>query len=282
MDQGSFSGGGDAGATMPDVWHPPGFAAMMRADVSALDRPSDRFVCHLLSAIAGWQVKAIHGLEHVGPDRDPFILAFNHTTMREWALVPVLLIGLRGGRFIHFIADWNFQVVPGIGFIMRRGRVITVTHKDSWPKFLNRLKRFYADGRSARQQAADYLARGASIGIFPEGNVNRDPKVLLPGRTGAARLSLETGAPVVPAGIRFPNADPDKPIGENQAMEVHIGPPLRPPAATPAPPAADVRAWHLTIMSEIARLSAKSLPPSLAASDAGTATASVASPATDP
>jgi hypothetical protein len=41
-------------------------------------------------------------------------------------------------------------------------------------------------------------------------------------------------------------------------MEIHVGPPLYPPAtATPAP-LAEVRLWHATLMTEIANLSGKS------------------------
>ena len=34
----------------------------------------------------------------------------------------------RGGRLIHFLADWNFRLIPGIGLMYRRAETITVTH----------------------------------------------------------------------------------------------------------------------------------------------------------
>jgi 1-acyl-sn-glycerol-3-phosphate acyltransferase len=111
------------------------------------------------------------------------------------------------------------------------------------------------------------------VGIYPEGTVNRDPRRLLAGRGGAARLSLETGAPIVPVGIRFPGAAPGAPISDRAAMEVHIGAPLRPPQRAPmsATPR-EVRAWHAVVMREISRLSGKAWPgaaaPDAAAPDA--------------
>src|SRR6185295_18204009 len=58
--------------------------------------------------------------------------------------------------------------------------------------------------------AIKQLERGAVIGIFPEGTRNK-PSInhhweteLLRGKTGAARLAIATGAPVIPAAIRAP------------------------------------------------------------------------------
>lgn len=107
-------------------------------------------------------------------------------------------------------------------------------------------------------RALALLASRRAIGIFPEGEVNRDPVRLLRGRRGAARLSLETGTPVVPMGIRFPGSDPARPIGGQAGMELHIGPPLMPPEPARDPVSvAAVSAWHSVIMTEIARLSGK-------------------------
>ena len=246
-----------AEAAASDVWHSPGFAAMLRVDLPVLGF-SDRILYRTFAALASLQIRTIHGLANVAADRDPFILVSNHTIMRESVLMPTLLMALRGGRTIHFLADWNFRPIPGIGLLLRRGRVITVIQKDSrWP--FNIFRRFYENPVPAMERARAALDAGASIGIFPEGNLNRSPVTLRPGRNGAARLSLETGVPVVPMGIRFPNADPSRPVGEGESMEIHIGAPLV-PERNAAPPLSAVRARHATIMSEIARLSGKAWP----------------------
>jgi 1-acyl-sn-glycerol-3-phosphate acyltransferase len=207
-------------------------------------------------------VLALHGLLHVRPELDPFILALNHTTRSEALLVPALITVYRGGRLIHFVADWNFRLIPGVGMMYRRGGAITVTAKPARPRWLNALRPLYQHSLSALDRARLCLAQGRSIGIFPEGTVNRDPRRLLAGRRGSALLSLQTGAPVVPVGIRFPHAPPERPIRDREPMEVHVGAPLRPPPLTGSRlGAAALRNWHAAIMSEIARLSGKSWTP---------------------
>lgn len=208
-------------------------------------------------ALAGnRQFGAIHGIENVRPERDPFILVANHSTKRDTVLTPALLMLQRGGRPIHYLADWNPRLIPGVGQLYSAAGVITVVRKPARPQFLNVLRPFYENSVSPIDQARAHLAAGRSVGFFPEGAINRDPNRLLVGRKGAARLSLETGVPVVPMGIRFPEAGPDRePIGP---IELFIGQPIVPPPtqASPAPYSA-VRDWHATMMSEIARLSGK-------------------------
>ena len=218
----------------------------------------DRLLLRVLALAASGQVRAIHGLEHIRPGNDPFILVANHSTRREALLVPALLVLYRGGRLIHFLADWNFRLIPGVGLIYRRSGAITVTRKSARPRFLNLFKPLFLNPIPAIEQARRHLAEGRSLGMFPEGTVNRDPGRLLAGRSGAARLSLESGAAMVPMGIRFPDAT----NGRVGAMEIHIGPPQRPPAMTEIPaPLSAVREWHATIMTDIARLSGKAWSP---------------------
>ena len=109
----------------------------------------------------------------------------------------------RGGRFIHFMADWNYRLIPGIGLIYRRAQTITVTRKSAKPRVFNFLKPLYRKGRlTVIERTRARLLAGMPIGIFPEGRVNPDRDRLLKGRIGAAYLSLETGVPVIPVGIR--------------------------------------------------------------------------------
>jgi 1-acyl-sn-glycerol-3-phosphate acyltransferase len=210
------------------------------------------------AALAGrGKVHSIAGLEHIAPDRDPFILALNHGTRLEALLVPPLLILLRRGQRIHFMADWNFRMIPGVGLLYRRAGVITVARKPARPRFLNLLKPLFTDQMSPTEQARRHLAAGRSVGVFPEGTVNRDPLRLKRGRPGAAQLSLETGVPVVPVGLRFPTVPRGAAIPEGSPMAIEIGPPLMPPAAG-KPAYAAIWARHGEIMTAIARLSGKS------------------------
>jgi 1-acyl-sn-glycerol-3-phosphate acyltransferase len=143
--------------------------------------------------------------------------------------------------------------------ILRRSGTICVATKRSRYRLLNLFKPLFAQREPAFRQARTLLASRRSIGVFPEGTVNRDPSRLLPGRFGAARLSLETGVPIIPAGIRFPEVgEGGERVPERAAIEIRIGAPLAPPrCANGRPTFAEVRAWHATVMGEIARLSGK-------------------------
>jgi 1-acyl-sn-glycerol-3-phosphate acyltransferase len=59
--------------------------------------------------------------------------------------------------------------------------------------------------QAALDLAARVLDRGELFGIYPEGTRSRDG-LLHKGRTGAARLALRTGAPIIPVGIRGTDA----------------------------------------------------------------------------
>ncbi len=59
-------------------------------------------------------------------------------------------------------------------------------------------------GASAFVEARRRLEAGRSVAIFPEGNVSPRQGGTLPPRSGAARLALLTGLPVVPVGIHLP------------------------------------------------------------------------------
>lgn len=219
----------------------------------------DRMLVRGMALISRGRMRGLSGLEHIGPEKDPFILVLNHSSYQEALLVPALLFLLRRGRRIHFLADWHFRMIPGVNLLYRRGGVVTVTRKPARLRVLNGLKPLFADALPPIEQARQHLREGRSVGIFPEGTINRDPLRLLKGRTGAARLSLETGIPIVPAGLRFPTSPATGRIREGSIMEMAIGAPLTPPPCPGgAATLAGVRAWHGQIMTAISALSRKS------------------------
>jgi 1-acyl-sn-glycerol-3-phosphate acyltransferase len=57
------------------------------------------------------------------------------------------------------------------------------------------------NGSCALEQAHQYIREGRSVAIFIEGTFSPPQGGFLPPRTGAARLALMSGAPIVPVGI---------------------------------------------------------------------------------
>lgn len=222
-----------------------------------------RGVCRVVTSISRWQVREMHGLEHVAPDRDPFILALNHSQRPEAVVVPTWLCFHRNGRMVHFMADWNFLLIPVLSWVIRLHDPIVVVRKDAKPRFLNRFKSRFQSPLSPFEQARERLARGQSIGVFPEATTNRHPSQLLRGQVGVARLALESGIPVVPGGIRFPSHRGAGPIGDREPLTVQFGPALQPPCMDRGGVSAEaVAAFHEQIMRAISTLSAKEWQPS--------------------
>ena len=128
-----------------------------------------------------WDLQ-IDGLEHV-PEDGPAILAPNHISFLDSSFLLFLL-----ERQITFVGKaeyldsrWRSVVYPRLGMIPvdRRGG---------------------DHAQAALDAARRVLESGGLFGIFPEGTRSRNGH-LHKGRTGAARLSLETGAPIIPVGI---------------------------------------------------------------------------------
>jgi 1-acyl-sn-glycerol-3-phosphate acyltransferase len=58
-----------------------------------------------------------------------------------------------------------------------------------------------AQGSAALEDACRYIRNGKSVAIFIEGKISPPDGSFLPPRTGAARLAVQTGVPVIPVGI---------------------------------------------------------------------------------
>jgi len=227
--------------------------------LDALSSASDRFLTRFAWRAALTQISAIEGVENVLPQRDPFLLVANHSSRREAIFLPALLVMARGGHVVRFLADWNFRLIPGMGYLYRRSGTITLTRKAARPRILNVLKPLFEPRTPPLEEARRHLLSGGSIAIFPEGTVNRDPDRLLRGRRAAARLSLEAQVPVVPVGIRFAKRQPSTGLIDSWSpMSIHIGAAMIPACDEPSPPSPQaVTAWNRRLMAEIGRLSGK-------------------------
>jgi 1-acyl-sn-glycerol-3-phosphate acyltransferase len=124
-------------------------------------------------------------VQHAPLPEGPKIFAANHPTTTD----PFLILTLTAEPMSILITEMCFKV-PVFGDYLRAAGHIPVI-KDN--------------GRAAFDGAVQLLAAGQNVGIFPEGALsplNGSLGFCKP-RTGAARLALISGAPVVPIGIHL-------------------------------------------------------------------------------
>jgi 1-acyl-sn-glycerol-3-phosphate acyltransferase len=90
------------------------------------------------------------------------------------------------GRWPQFLGKQSVFDVPVVGWLLHRVRQIPV-------------KRGTVDAVKALAAAIAAVRAGDAVVIYPEGTITKHPDLWpMRGRTGVARLWLETGAPVVP------------------------------------------------------------------------------------
>ena len=156
----------------------------------------------------------VEGLEHV-PEHGPAILASNHLSYTDWVFMPLTL-----NRKVTFVAKAEYFTTPGIKgwaqrhFFRSAGQVP--------------IDRTSADAAAGALRAAKkLLAAGELFGIYPEGTRSHDGR-LYRGRTGVARLAIETGVPVVPVAVLGTDivAPPGKKFGRYARPRVRFGQPL--------------------------------------------------------
>jgi 1-acyl-sn-glycerol-3-phosphate acyltransferase len=158
-------------------------------------------------------VYEFEGEEHV-PAQGPAIVAANHPSYLDPAL---LSLGVH--RPIHFMAWDALFRVPLLGALLRAFGAFPVDVRKG-------------RGAAAYEQAQALVEQGHLVGIFPEGQRSRtgwmEPKL----REGAARLALETGAPLVPATITgaFRAWPHFRPLPKPGRIKVRFHPPIDPAA----------------------------------------------------
>lgn len=126
--------------------------------------------------------------EYAGQERLPrntgMIVCPNHVTEIDPIVIGHFLYNQ--GVMPHFLAKASLFGVPVIGSILRIIKQIPV-------------ERSTTGANRSLEAARAALADDGGIIIYPEGTLTRDPDLWpMKGRTGAARLALQTGAPVVP------------------------------------------------------------------------------------
>lgn len=129
----------------------------------------------------------VEGLENIPVD-GPALLAGNHLSIADWLFTP-----LASDRRITYIAKSEYFTTPGMKGALQRF-------------FFSAAGQVPVDrsGGDASQAALDtakrLLGEGKVVGLYVEGTRSPDGR-LYKGKTGIARVALETGVPVIPVAV---------------------------------------------------------------------------------
>lgn len=127
----------------------------------------------------------IRGAEKL-PREGAYVLAPNHYS--EADPLAVALAVWKAGRAPRFMAKESLFRVPVLGWALRSTGMVPVARSSS--------------ASSARQtlETSETLVRlGRGVVVYPEGSLTREPDLWpMRGKTGAVRLALAAGIPVIP------------------------------------------------------------------------------------
>jgi 1-acyl-sn-glycerol-3-phosphate acyltransferase len=129
-----------------------------------------------------WDVRA-SGVEHI-PAEGPAVIATNHVGYLDFVFVGAAAREHR--RLVRFLA-----------------KAEVFKHKIAGP-LMRGMKHIPVDRFGRASQAIDHavaaLKRGEIIGMFPESTISRS-FVPAAGKTGAARMAMQAGAPLIPGAV---------------------------------------------------------------------------------
>jgi 1-acyl-sn-glycerol-3-phosphate acyltransferase len=153
----------------------------------------------------------VTGLEHI-PREGGAIIAANHVSFLDPLLLPLVV----PHRRVMFLTKVKYIDKPVLRWFLAGAGVIPVAAGD--PRAVT----------SAVTAAVEVVRSGRLVGIFPEGTRSPDGR-LQRGKTGVARVALESGAPVIPAGIT--GTDLAFPRGARlprpRSVRIAFGPPIK-------------------------------------------------------
>ena len=140
----------------------------------------------------------VKGLRNV-PATGPVIIASNHLSFSDSIFMPLVV-----PRKVTFLAKSEYFTSPGPKGLIKKLTFIA----------LGQVPVDRSGGR--RSEAAlitglQVLANNECLGIYPEGTRSPDGR-LYKGRTGIARLAIESGAPVIP--VAMFNTEKIQPTGK--------------------------------------------------------------------
>ncbi len=118
------------------------------------------------------------------PARGGCVVAVNHVSHIDPFTFAHFVYGY--GRVVRYLAKAEVFDIPIAGRIVRSAGQIPVY-------------RLTSDASLAFRAAVAAVRRGECVVVYPEGTISRDPDLWpMTGKTGAARIALASGVPVIP------------------------------------------------------------------------------------
>ena len=118
------------------------------------------------------------------PAKGGCVLAVNHISHLDPLTCAHFVYSY--GRIVRFLAKAEIFEVPVVGRIVRSAKQIPVY-------------RLTKDASASFTAAVAAVQTGECVIVYPEGTISREPNLWpMAGKTGAARIALSCGAPVVP------------------------------------------------------------------------------------
>jgi 1-acyl-sn-glycerol-3-phosphate acyltransferase len=180
-------------------------------------RPDVRIYANMVKGgMLGLSKRSWSGMEHI-PLKGPAILVWNHYSDID----PLLVVHYvyNAGRHPRFLLKESILRIPLVGPLVRSTGQIPV-------------KRGSAEAADSLRTLERELAQGHVVIMSPEGTVTKEPnRWPMRGKTGIARLALDSGAPVIPIvqwgalGIHDRKRDPKFKIGR-RPVTVRALPPV--------------------------------------------------------
>lgn len=158
----------------------------------------------------------VEGLERV-PDTGPAILASNHLSFSDSFFLPAVL-----DRKVTFIAKAEYFTSPGV-----KGKLTAAFFKGVGQLPVDR-SGVRGAGEAAIRSGLEVLGQGELFGIYPEGTRSPDGRLYRGKPGGLARLTLQSGAPVLPVAM-IGTAEiqpPGKVLPKLKRPGIRIGAPL--------------------------------------------------------
>lgn len=143
--------------------------------------PVTAFAISVFKAM-GWKID-VTGTEHV-PASGPAVIATNHVGYLDFTFIGYT--ARASGRRVRFLAKKEVFEHKLTGPLMRGMHHIPVDR--------------FGRATDALRDAVAALQRGEVLGMFPESTINRS-FVPGPAKTGAARMAMAAGAPLVPSAV---------------------------------------------------------------------------------